>query len=123
MFQRRRVLKGALAAFSVLLLLVLGGGLLYCRVTFHTFYWWGPPPRITFCDRDFERGRTEDVAPTQGYTLTRVMTILPAGWAVSTKIPVNATPAPGTEGTPCTMDLVLEQDDHHFVEYGLLGGP
>ena len=108
--------------FVGLVLLATGAWLVYYRVTFGTFAWWQVPPRISYCGRDFDRGTTVPSAPPQGFALTQVMTVEPAGWRVYAENPAAKTSVP-IAGLPCTMVLVLEQDDHRFVQYGLVGGP
>lgn len=117
----------------LLVAMLLGAGLLWYRVVYHSFALWTAPPRITYCDRDYQ---------TNGMTLTReqidadpvsrpgnppypLSSIRPAipvlGWTIWAKItPQNER----TElGTPCTMVIYLRQEPDRYLSYGLVGGP
>lgn len=96
--------------------------MVYYRATFHTFAFWQPPPRVSYCGRDYLRGRTVTALPTRGYSFVQVMRIEPEGWRVYSMNPVDADVSP-IAGLPCTMGLVVEVDDDRLVEYGLDGGP
>ena len=118
---RRRNVIIAMAVVGGMVVLATLGWLLYFRATYGTFAWWQTPPRIRYCGREYDRGATVGVIPSQDYTLVQVMTIEPAGRAVYAKQPVQDTTL-HVANLPCTMGLVVAEGDH-YVQYGLSGGP
>jgi hypothetical protein len=106
-----------LGALMALALLVSVGWLSYYRVTYHTFAWWEPPPRLHYCGRDFQEGSHSPTLPTGPWRYTTAFVIEPGGWKV------YASKLSQAGIGPCTMGLIVRHNGHDYIAYGLLGGP
>ena len=69
----------ALATLAALALLVGVGWVGYYRVTYHTFAWWEPPPRLRYCGRDFQEGAHSSALPTGSWSYDPAFTVEPGG--------------------------------------------
>ncbi len=125
--------RPALMVVVLLVAMLFGGSLLWYRVMYHSFAFWTAPPRITYCNRDYQtNGMTltreqidadpVSLAGDPPYQLSSIRPAIPVlGWTLWAKItPQNRR----TElGTPCSMVIYLQQEPDSYLSYGLLGGP
>lgn len=125
--------RTVLVVVVVLPAMLFGGGLAWYRVVYDSVAFWSVPPRITYCDRDYQAGGATlsreqiEAVPVslpgnQQYQLSEIGRIVPVlGWPLW----ANLTPDDRRTGlgVPCTMVIYLQGESDAFVPYSLLGGP
>ena len=123
MAQGAFVIKIVVAVVVIGLGMVLAGIGIHNRVTFGTFYTSGPPPRVEWCGRTYNRGRSEEsLAPTLGQdALTRIGST-PSGLPIVAYVMSPAERATYHTNV-CTTEVFVQLSPNRYVGYGISGGP
>jgi hypothetical protein len=109
-------------------------GLLAYRVTYGTFAFWGEPPRISWCGRDYLPGsgnvltraaveqQRAALPGDQPYPVVQVAIVPPI---IGHPVLASVTPQATRDrlGVPCAMVLYLQTGPDSYRPYVLSGGP
>ena len=105
-------------------MLVLGLALtflVYCRLNYHDFSWWGSPPRMSCCGRTFIRLDPARPGPRSSVPTVALVAVSAVPPFFRNVYAVDPHPAP--VGGACTMELYYAVSPGKLVAYGLSGGP
>jgi len=105
-----------------MLVIVVGGGLLWYRATLHNWPWQGDPAEFTDCGRNYMINGSSSPPSYRLYPAFSSFFLI--GPEVYSAVPPAQRAKLSRSGEPCNgLVLFVEDSRHRYTAYGLSGGP